>query len=92
MRSLSLFPSPSLPPSLSPSPPDLFILYLEDIHQRTLHMDQYRAPPNFKRLLSAKLKFFTTNGKLIKVNHMPRIGGVMVLNLLATCWHFALFG
>ena len=23
---------------------------------------------------------------------MPRIGGVMVLNLLATCWHFALFG
>nr|CAN84161.1 hypothetical protein VITISV_026625 [Vitis vinifera] len=73
MRSLSLFPSPSLPPSLSPSPPDLFILYLEDIHQRTLHMDQYRAPPNFKRLLSAKLKFFTTNGKLIKVKRKYRI-------------------
>ncbi|CBI22438.3 hypothetical protein VitviT2T_003678 [Vitis vinifera] len=35
--------------------------------------DQYRAPPNFKRLLSAKLKFFTTNGKLIKVKRKYRI-------------------
>ncbi|KAK2992997.1 hypothetical protein RJ640_004509 [Escallonia rubra] len=31
-----------------------------------LDMEQYWAPPNFKRLLSAKLKYMTTNGKLIK--------------------------
>lgn len=30
--------------------------------------EQYWAPPDFKRLLSAKLKFLTASGKLIKVN------------------------
>ncbi|XP_021770419.1 telomere repeat-binding factor 1-like isoform X2 [Chenopodium quinoa] len=29
--------------------------------------DQYWAPPDFKRVLSAKLKFLTSSGKLIKV-------------------------
>ncbi|KAK9286867.1 hypothetical protein L1049_015273 [Liquidambar formosana] len=35
--------------------------------------EQYWAPPNFKRLLSAKLKFLTANGKLIKVKRKYRI-------------------
>ncbi|XP_052192617.1 telomere repeat-binding factor 1 isoform X1 [Diospyros lotus] len=36
--------------------------------------EQYWAPPNFKRLLSAKLKFLTANGKLIKMKRKYRIG------------------
>ncbi|XP_010263289.1 PREDICTED: telomere repeat-binding factor 1-like [Nelumbo nucifera] len=35
--------------------------------------DQYWAPPNFKRLLSAKLKYLTASGKLIKVKRKYRI-------------------
>ncbi|XP_024017868.1 telomere repeat-binding factor 1 isoform X1 [Morus notabilis] len=35
--------------------------------------EQYWAPPDFKRLLSAKLKFLTANGKLIKVKRKYRI-------------------
>ncbi|KAK7246195.1 hypothetical protein RIF29_41055 [Crotalaria pallida] len=35
--------------------------------------DQYWAPPDFKRLLSAKLKFLTSSGKLIKVKRRYRI-------------------
>ncbi|XP_057963838.1 telomere repeat-binding factor 1 [Malania oleifera] len=35
--------------------------------------EQYWAPPNFKRLLSAKLKFLTASGKLIKVKRKYRI-------------------
>ncbi|XP_062089192.1 telomere repeat-binding factor 1-like [Humulus lupulus] len=35
--------------------------------------EQYRAPPDFKRLLSAKLKFLTSSGKLIKVKRKYRI-------------------
>ncbi|KAG9439103.1 hypothetical protein H6P81_019268 [Aristolochia fimbriata] len=35
--------------------------------------DQYWAPPNFERLLSAKLKSLTANGKLIKVKRKYRI-------------------
>ncbi|XP_010274393.1 PREDICTED: telomere repeat-binding factor 1-like [Nelumbo nucifera] len=35
--------------------------------------DQCWAPPNFKRLLSAKLKFLTASGKLIKVKRKYRI-------------------
>ncbi|KAJ8633495.1 hypothetical protein MRB53_026831 [Persea americana] len=35
--------------------------------------DQYFAPPNFKRLLSAKLKALTTCGKLMKVKRKYRI-------------------
>ncbi|XP_027331385.1 telomere repeat-binding factor 1 isoform X2 [Abrus precatorius] len=35
--------------------------------------DQYWAPPDFKRLLSAKLKFLTASGKLIKVKRRYRI-------------------
>ncbi|KAI4385268.1 hypothetical protein MLD38_003315 [Melastoma candidum] len=35
--------------------------------------DQYWAPPNFKKLISAKLKLLITNGKLIKVKHRYRI-------------------
>ncbi|XP_030522781.1 telomere repeat-binding factor 1 [Rhodamnia argentea] len=35
--------------------------------------DQYWAPPNFKRLLSAKLKYLMSIGKLIKVKRKYRI-------------------
>ncbi|KAI4342314.1 hypothetical protein MLD38_026954 [Melastoma candidum] len=35
--------------------------------------DQYWAPPNFKRILSAKLKHLTSSGKLIKVKRRYRI-------------------
>ncbi|GAB4853423.1 Telomere repeat-binding factor 1 [Ancistrocladus abbreviatus] len=35
--------------------------------------DQYWAPPDFKRLLSAKLKFLVSSGKLIKVKRNYRI-------------------
>lgn len=35
--------------------------------------DQYWAPSDFKRLLSAKLKFLTSTGKLIKVKRRYRI-------------------
>ncbi|XP_057754727.1 telomere repeat-binding factor 1 [Arachis stenosperma] len=35
--------------------------------------DQYWAPPDFKRLLSAKLKYLTACGKLIKVKRRYRI-------------------
>ncbi|KAF8404870.1 hypothetical protein HHK36_009761 [Tetracentron sinense] len=35
--------------------------------------EQFWAPPNFKRLLSAKLKFLTASGKLIKVKRKYRI-------------------
>ncbi|KAF8377654.1 hypothetical protein HHK36_031038 [Tetracentron sinense] len=34
---------------------------------------QYLTPPNFKRLLSAKLKFLAANGRLIKVKRKYRI-------------------
>lgn len=35
--------------------------------------DQYWAPPDFKRVLSAKLKFLTSSGKLIRVKRNYRI-------------------
>ncbi|XP_047307322.1 telomere repeat-binding factor 1 [Impatiens glandulifera] len=35
--------------------------------------EQYWSPPNFKRLLSAKLKYLTANGKLIKMKRKYRI-------------------
>ncbi|WMV55280.1 hypothetical protein MTR67_048665 [Solanum verrucosum] len=35
--------------------------------------DQYWAPPNFKRLLSGKLKYLTATGKLIKMKRRYRI-------------------
>ncbi|MCD7462565.1 Telomere repeat-binding factor 1 [Datura stramonium] len=35
--------------------------------------DQYWAPPNFKRLLSGKLKYLTATGKLIKMKHKYRV-------------------
>lgn len=35
--------------------------------------EQYWAPPNFKRLLSMKLKFLTANGKLVKTKRKYRI-------------------
>lgn len=35
--------------------------------------DQYNTPPNFKKILSAKLKGLTASGKLIKVNRKYRI-------------------
>ncbi|PON90527.1 Telomeric repeat-binding factor [Trema orientale] len=35
--------------------------------------EQYRAPPDFKRLLSAKLKYLTSLGKLVKVKRKYRI-------------------
>ncbi|KAK3416547.1 telomere repeat-binding factor 1 isoform X2 [Eucalyptus grandis] len=43
--------------------------YIEDFHMQ----DQYLAPPNLKKLLSAKLKLMIANGKLIKVKHRYRI-------------------
>ncbi|XP_058190470.1 telomere repeat-binding factor 1 isoform X1 [Rhododendron vialii] len=35
--------------------------------------EQYWAPPNFNRLLSSKLKFLTSNGKLMKTKRKYRI-------------------
>ncbi|XP_022876331.1 telomere repeat-binding factor 1 isoform X1 [Olea europaea var. sylvestris] len=35
--------------------------------------DQYWAPPNFKRMLSGKLKHFVANGKLIKMKRKYRM-------------------
>ncbi|XP_024006351.1 telomere repeat-binding factor 1 isoform X2 [Eutrema salsugineum] len=35
--------------------------------------EQYHAPPDFKRLLSTKLKFLTGSGKLVKVKRKYRI-------------------
>ncbi|CAM8923968.1 hypothetical protein QQ045_023474 [Rhodiola kirilowii] len=35
--------------------------------------ERYWAPPNFKRLLSGKLKFFVSSGKLVKVKRKYRI-------------------
>lgn len=42
--------------------------------------DQYWAPPDFKRVLSAKLKFLTSIGKLDKVKRNYRIGPFPVLS------------
>ncbi|KAA8545767.1 hypothetical protein F0562_020782 [Nyssa sinensis] len=42
--------------------------------------EQYWAPPNFKRLLSAKLKFLTGNGKLIKMKRKYRIAPTSALS------------
>ncbi|XP_022984918.1 telomere repeat-binding factor 1-like isoform X3 [Cucurbita maxima] len=39
--------------------------------------DQYWAPPDFKRLLSSKLKFLTASGKLVKVKRKYRLPPVM---------------
>ncbi|GAB4849104.1 hypothetical protein Ancab_003912 [Ancistrocladus abbreviatus] len=35
--------------------------------------ERYWAPPNFKKLLSSKLKFMAANGKLLKAKHRYRI-------------------
>ncbi|RWR76227.1 single myb histone 6-like protein [Cinnamomum micranthum f. kanehirae] len=43
-------------------------------------LDQYFAPPNFKRLLSAKLKALTTCGKLMKVKRKYRIAPSIVFS------------
>ncbi|KAK1359044.1 MYB transcription factor [Heracleum sosnowskyi] len=40
--------------------------------------EQYWAPPNFKRLLSAKLKFLTNTGRLIKMKRKYRIAPTSV--------------
>ncbi|KAJ8448160.1 hypothetical protein Cgig2_031884 [Carnegiea gigantea] len=42
--------------------------------------DQYWAPPDFKRVLSAKLKFLTSSGKLVKVKRNYRIAPFPVLS------------
>ncbi|XP_060168060.1 telomere repeat-binding factor 1-like isoform X1 [Lycium barbarum] len=42
--------------------------------------DQYWAPPNFKRLLSAKLKYLTATGRLIKMKRKYRIAPMPVLS------------
>lgn len=42
--------------------------------------DQYWAPPDFKRVLSAKLKFLTSSGKLIKAKRNYRIAPFPVLS------------
>ncbi|KAM7482410.1 hypothetical protein LguiB_006993 [Lonicera macranthoides] len=42
--------------------------------------EQYWAPPNFKRLLSAKLKYLTARGKLIKMKRKYRIAPASALS------------
>ncbi|KAH0733446.1 hypothetical protein KY289_004634 [Solanum tuberosum] len=42
--------------------------------------DQYWAPTNFKRLLSAKLKYLTATGRLIKMKRKYRIAPTPVLS------------
>ncbi|CAL5434150.1 unnamed protein product [Camellia sinensis] len=42
--------------------------------------EQYWAPANFKRLLSAKLKFLTASGKLIKMKRKFRIAPPLALS------------
>uniref|UniRef100_A0A5B7ANX7 MYB transcription factor n=1 Tax=Davidia involucrata TaxID=16924 RepID=A0A5B7ANX7_DAVIN len=42
--------------------------------------EQYWAPPNFKRLLSAKLKFLTASRKLIKMKRKYRIAPTSALS------------
>lgn len=39
--------------------------------------DQFWIPPDFTRILSAKLKYLTTSGKLVKVNRKYRIAPVL---------------
>ncbi|CAH9100262.1 unnamed protein product [Cuscuta europaea] len=42
--------------------------------------DQYWAPPKFKRLLSAKLKYLTATGKLVKMSRKYRMAPPSSLN------------
>nr|AKV71971.1 single MYB histone protein [Rehmannia glutinosa] len=42
--------------------------------------DQYWAPPNFKRILSAKLKHFVATGKLIKMKRKYMIAGTSFIS------------
>ncbi|XP_042058927.1 telomere repeat-binding factor 1-like isoform X2 [Salvia splendens] len=42
--------------------------------------DQYWAPPNFKRILSAKLKHMAATGKLIKMKRKYKIAGASTLS------------
>ncbi|KAL3621068.1 Telomere repeat-binding factor 1 [Castilleja foliolosa] len=42
--------------------------------------DQYWAPPNFKRILSAKLKHFAATGKLIKLKRKYKIAPASTLS------------
>ncbi|GFP88641.1 telomere repeat-binding factor 1 [Phtheirospermum japonicum] len=42
--------------------------------------DQYWAPPNFKRILSAKLKHFAATGKLIKLKRKYKIASASALS------------
>ncbi|CAH9125738.1 unnamed protein product [Cuscuta epithymum] len=42
--------------------------------------DQYWAPPDFKRLLSAKLKYLTATGKLIKMKRKYTIATTLTLS------------
>nr|AKV71970.1 single MYB histone protein [Rehmannia glutinosa] len=42
--------------------------------------DQYWAPPNFKRILSAKLKHFVATGKLIKMKRKYKIAAASSLS------------
>ncbi|XP_027162481.1 telomere repeat-binding factor 1 [Coffea eugenioides] len=42
--------------------------------------DEYWAPPNFKRLLSSKLKYLTATGKLIKMKRKYRIAPTSALS------------
>ncbi|PNY05784.1 telomere repeat-binding factor 1-like protein, partial [Trifolium pratense] len=51
--------------SASAFPPLLFLF--------KLYTDQYYAPEDFKKMLSAKLKYLTSRGKLIKVKRRYRI-------------------
>ncbi|KAL1564541.1 hypothetical protein AAHA92_06868 [Salvia divinorum] len=42
--------------------------------------EQYWAPPNFKRILSAKLKHMAATGKLIKIKRKYKIAGASTLS------------
>lgn len=45
--------------------------------------EQYWAPPDFKRLLTAKLKYLAATGRLIKVvtSYVLQICGVLLIDL-----------
>ncbi|XP_051147020.1 telomere repeat-binding factor 1 isoform X2 [Andrographis paniculata] len=44
------------------------------------HQDQYWAPANFKRILSAKLKHLAANGRLVKIKRKYKLPGTSTLS------------
>ncbi|KAK6159196.1 hypothetical protein DH2020_006510 [Rehmannia glutinosa] len=56
------------------------ILQFFDLQCGVHSLDQYWAPPNFKRILSAKLKHFVATGKLIKMKRKYKIAAASSLS------------